>query len=333
MGDLPKIYVTSGSFGTLNPDVFNRLNRIAEVVVKRGRHSGEELRKILAEYDGIVLGTDKITREVLTGDVRVRIIARHGVGVDNIDLQATTEKRIVVTYTPSANAESVAEHTIGLMLALSRRIVEAHMLMKSGGWSRFELIGFDLKDRTLGIIGLGSIGSRVAEIAKTFGMRILAYDPFVDRSKADRLGVELTSLEAVLKESDFVSIHASLTSETRGLIGERELRLMKPTAFLVNTARGAIVDENALVKALRENWIAGAALDVYSEEPLPREHPLRKMENTILTPHIASYTYEAIRKTDEMVLEALETFFSGGKPKWIANPEVWHLIELEKTKY
>ncbi|MEM3679926.1 MAG: NAD(P)-dependent oxidoreductase, partial [Candidatus Bathyarchaeia archaeon] len=128
-------------------------------------------------------------------------------------------------------------------------------------------------------------------------------------------------------------IHASLTSETRGLIGERELRLMKPTAFLVNTARGAIVDENALVKALRENWIAGAALDVYSEEPLPREHPLRKMENTILTPHIASYTYEAIRKTDEMVLEALETFFSGGKPKWIANPEVWHLIELEKTKY
>ncbi|MEM1558519.1 MAG: phosphoglycerate dehydrogenase, partial [Thermoproteota archaeon] len=332
MGDLPKIYVTSGSFGTLNPDVFNRLNRIAEVVVKRGRHSDEELRKILAEYDGIVLGTDKITREVLTGDVRVRIIARHGVGVDNIDLQAATEKRIVVTYTPSANAESVAEHTIGLMLALSRRIVEAHMLMKSGGWSRFELIGFDLKDRTLGIIGLGSIGSRVAEIAKTFGMRILAYDPFVDRSKADRLGVELTSLEAVLKESDFVSIHASLTSETRGLIGERELRLMKPTAFLVNTARGAIVDENALVKALRENWIAGAALDVYSEEPLPREHPLRKMENTILTPHIASYTYEAIRKTDEMVLEALETFFSGGKPKWIANPEVWHLIELEKTK-
>ncbi|MEM3547285.1 MAG: phosphoglycerate dehydrogenase [Candidatus Bathyarchaeia archaeon] len=333
MGDLPKIYVTSGSFGTLNPDVFNRLNRIAEVVVKRGRHSGEELRRILAEYDGIVLGTDKITKEVLTGDVRVRIIARHGVGVDNIDLQAATEKRIVVTYTPGANAESVAEHTIGLMLALSRRIVEAHMLMKSGGWTKFELIGFDLKGRTLGIIGLGSIGSRVAEIAKTFGMRILAYDPFVDRSKADRLGVELTSLEAVLKESDFVSIHASLTSETRGLIGERELRLMKPTAFLVNTARGAIVDENALVKALRENWIAGAALDVYSEEPLPREHPLRKMENTILTPHIASYTYEAIRKTDEMVLEALETFFSGGKPKWIANPEVWHLIELEKTKY
>ncbi|MEM3680003.1 MAG: NAD(P)-dependent oxidoreductase, partial [Candidatus Bathyarchaeia archaeon] len=236
MGDLPKIYVTSGSFGTLNPDVFNRLNRIAEVVVKRGRHSGEELRRILAEYDGIVLGTDKITKEVLTGDVRVRIIARHGVGVDNIDLQAATEKRIVVTYTPGANAESVAEHTIGLMLALSRRIVEAHMLMKSGGWTKFELIGFDLKGRTLGIIGLGSIGSRVAEIAKTFGMRILAYDPFVDRSKADRLGVELTSLEAVLKESDFVSIHASLTSETRGLIGERELRLMKPTAFLVNTA-------------------------------------------------------------------------------------------------
>ncbi|MBS7611263.1 phosphoglycerate dehydrogenase [Candidatus Bathyarchaeota archaeon] len=333
MRDKPRIYVTSGSFGSLTPDIFKRLNEIAEVTVNRGKLQTETLQSVLREYDGVVLGTDKITREVLTGDLRVRIIARHGVGVDNIDLQAATEKRIVVTYTPSANAESVAEYTVGFMLTLSRRIVDAHMLMKSGGWARLELIGFDFKGKTLGIIGLGSIGSRVAEIAKAFGMRILAYDPFVDRDKADRLGVELTSLEAVLKESDFVSVHASLTSETRGLIGEREFRLMKSTAFLINTARGAIIDENALIKALKEKWIAGAALDVYAEEPLPREHPLRKMENTILTPHIASYTYEAIRKTDEMVLESLETFFKGGRPKWIANPEVWHLIELEKAKY
>jgi D-3-phosphoglycerate dehydrogenase len=328
----PRIYITSGSFGSLTPETFKRLNEIAEATVNRGRLQAEALRDVLREYDGIVLGTDRVTREVLNGDLRVRIIARHGVGVDNIDLQAATEKRIVVTYTPSANAESVAEYTVGLMLALSRRIVGAHMLMRSGGWARLELIGFDLKGKTLGIIGLGSIGGRVAEISKAFGIRVLAFDPYVDKSKAASLGVELTSLEAVLKESDFVSIHASLTSETRGLMGERELRLMKPTAFLINTARGAIVDEDALVKALKEKWIAGAALDVYSEEPLPKEHPLREMENVILTPHIASYSYEAVKRTDEMVLEALETFFKGGRPKWIANPEVWHLIELEKSK-
>jgi len=328
----PRIYVTSGSFGSLTPETFKRLNEFAEVTVNRGKLQAEALREVLREYDGVVLGTDKVTREVLNGDLRVRIIARHGVGVDNIDLQAATEKRIVVTYTPSANAESVAEYTVGLMLALSRRIVDAHMFMKSGEWARLEFIGFDLKGKTLGMIGLGSIGSRVAEISKAFGMRVLAYDPYVDKSKATSLGVDLTSLDDLLLESDFVSIHASLTSETRGLIGERELKLMKPTAFLINTARGAIVDENALIKALKEKWIAGAAIDVYTEEPLPKNHPLRKTENTILTPHIASYTYEAVKKTDEMVLEALETFFKGGKPKWIANPEVWHLIELERSK-
>lgn len=332
MKEKPRIYVSAGSFGLFAPDILKRLSEFAEVTINRGRLQIEDLRRVLREYDGIILGTDKITREVLSGDVRVRIIARHGVGVDNIDLQAATEKRIVVTYTPSANAESVAEHTIGLILALSRHIVDAHLLMRSGGWARLEFIGIELKGKILGIIGLGSIGSRVAEMAKTFGMRVLAYDPFIDKSKADRLGVELKSLEDVLKESDFVSIHASLTSETRGLIGEREFRLMKSTAFLINTARGAIVDEEALVKALKEKWIAGAALDVYTEEPLPKEHPLRKLENVILTPHIASYTYEAIRKTDEMVLEALETFFGGGKPKWIANPEVWQYVEFERAK-
>ncbi|MEM2849895.1 MAG: hydroxyacid dehydrogenase, partial [Candidatus Bathyarchaeia archaeon] len=150
--DKPRIYVTSGSFGSLTPDVFKRLNDVAEVTVNRGKLQTEVLRSALREYDGMILGTDKITREVLTGDVRVRIIARHGVGVDNVDLQAATEKRIVVTYTPSANAESVAEYTVGLMLTLSRRIADANMLMKSGGWARLELIGFDLKGKTLGII-------------------------------------------------------------------------------------------------------------------------------------------------------------------------------------
>ena len=323
----PRIYVTSGSFGTSGPDILERLNRIADVTVKRGKHSVQQLKRIVAEYDGIVLGTDPVTREVLSGDVRVRIIARHGVGVDNVDIEAATERGIAVTYTPSVNADSVAEHTIGLILSLTKRIAEAHRLMKSGGWDRIRFVGCEVKGKTLGVIGLGNIGSRVAARAKAFGMRVIAYDPYVDKSRAEELGVSLVNLEELLESSDIVTIHAALTRETRHMIGEEELKRMKPTAYLVNTARGALVDEDALVKALKERWIAGAALDVYEEEPLPEDHPLRRMDNVVLTPHIASYTYEAIRRTDEMVLEALETFFRGGKPKWLVNPEVWSRIE------
>lgn len=324
----PRVYVTSGSFGTSGPDIFKRLNCLAEVTVRRGKHSVQQLKKVVAEYDGIVLGTDPVTREVLSGEVKVRIIARHGVGLDNIDLEAATERGIVVTYTPGVNADSVAEHTIGLLLSLTKRIAEAHRLMRDGGWDRACFIGHEIKGKTLGIIGLGRIGSEVAVRAKAFGMRVVAYDPYVDKSRAEELKVPLVSLGELLETSDVVTIHAALTRETRHMIGEKELRRMKPTAYIVNTARGALIDEKALVKALKEKWIAGAALDVYEEEPLPEDHPLRKMDNVVLTPHIASYTCEAIRRTDEMVLESLETFFKGGKPRWVANPEVWARIRM-----
>ncbi|MEM2791567.1 MAG: hydroxyacid dehydrogenase [Candidatus Bathyarchaeia archaeon] len=317
----------------LDDEFFNILNDKAVIIKAYNCH--QNLIELVRDVSVIVTrSSHKIDKAVIDNAKNLKIIARAGVGLDNIDVDYAIRQGITVISTPDASTRAVAELTMGFIIALARRMTAFNRFMQDGEWCKNSTFGVELAGKTLGIIGLGRIGSQVAKLARAFRMRVIAYDPYISPVKAKKLKVELKkNLDDLLVESDFVSIHASLTSETRGLIGERELRLMKPTAFLVNTARGAIVDENALVKALRENWIAGAALDVYSEEPLPREHPLRKMENTILTPHIASYTYEAIRKTDEMVLEALETFFSGGKPKWIANPEVWHLIELEKTKY
>ena len=317
----------------LDDEFFNIINGKA-YVVKAYQEGCQSLMDVVRDADVIVTrSSHRIDKTVIDNAKNLKVIARAGVGLDNIDVDYAIKRGIKVVSVPSASTEAVAELTMGLIIALARWISSFDRSMHNGEWCKNSKLGIELMGKTLGIIGLGRIGSRVAKFAKMFGMRIVAYDPYVSPRKAERLKVELKdNLDVLLLESDFVSIHASLTSETKGLIGERELKLMKPTAFLINTARGAIVDEKALIKALKEKWIAGAALDVYTEEPLPKNHPLRKIENIILTPHIASYTYEAVKRTDEMVLEALETFFKGGKPKWIANPEVWHLIELERSK-
>ncbi|MBS7610608.1 hydroxyacid dehydrogenase [Candidatus Bathyarchaeota archaeon] len=280
----------------LDDEFFNILNGKAIIIKAYDCH--QNLIELVRDVTVIVTrSSHKIDKAVIDNAKNLKIIARAGVGLDNIEVDYAVRHGITVISTPDASTRAVAELTIGFIIALARQMSSFDRFMHDGEWCKNSKFGVELVGKTLGIIGLGRIGSQVAKLARTFRMRVIAYDPYISPMKAEKLRVELKkNLDDLLIESDFVSVHASLTSETRGLIGEREFRLMKSTAFLINTARGAIIDENALIKALKEKWIAGAALDVYAEEPLPREHPLRKMENTILTPHIGGSTVEAQKK-------------------------------------
>ncbi|GBD29447.1 D-3-phosphoglycerate dehydrogenase [bacterium HR32] len=280
----------------------------------------DELAALLGEVDGVVVGVDRIGRRALAaGRPRLRVVARNGIGVDTVDVAAATELGVVVTNAPSVNADSVADFTFALLLALVRRVVEADRAVREGRWPR--LVGVELRDRCLGLLGFGRIGQRVAERAHGFGMRTVAYDPVPDLAAAERLGVRLVSFPEVLAQADFLSLHLPLTPQTRHLLGEEELRCMKPGSFLVNTARGGVVDEAALARALQEGWIAGAACDVFDEEP-PRTSPLLQAPNVLLSPHMASHTREAIARASRVAAENVLAVLQGGRPPNAVNPEV-----------
>ncbi|MGI9952806.1 phosphoglycerate dehydrogenase [Moorellaceae bacterium AZ2] len=262
-------------------------------VEARGKMSEEELKGVLPLYDALIVrSATRVTASVMAGAKRLRIIGRAGVGIDNIDVAAATERGILVVNAPEGNTIAAAEHTMALMLALARSIPQASTLLKGGVWEKKKFLGVELRHKTLGILGLGKIGSEVARRARAFDMRLLAYDPFVQPEQAERLEVCLTSLEQVLQEADFLTIHLPLTKDTYHLLGRRELGLMKPGARLLNVARGGIVDEEALYEALAGGHLAGAALDVFEEEPLT-ESPLFKLDNVIVTPHLGASTAEA----------------------------------------
>lgn len=316
----PKIRVISRSFGQYCSEALEILRSFAEVDV-RGAKCVEEMVEAVRDYDGIVLGNEKLDAEVLKNAVRLKIVARHGVGVDNVDLKAATEKGIVVTYTPQANSDSVAEYTVALILNIMRMIPKLHNTTAAGGWSR--ILGYELMGKTVGIVGFGGIGKRVAKKLSGFDVKILVYDPYVGEEEVKRLGGEPATLEELLKNSDIVTLHVTLTSETRHLMNGERLKLMKNTAYLINTSRGAVVDEEALYRALKERWIAGAALDVFEQEPLDPKNPLLTLDNIIVTPHNANFTLEALRRTDLMNAEDLKRFFSGQRPLYVANPQVY----------
>ncbi|MCE4622146.1 MAG: NAD(P)-binding domain-containing protein [Desulfurococcales archaeon] len=284
------------------------------------------------EYDALVtLLTDKIDCNLLKeSQPKLRIVAQYAVGFDNIDLECATKYGVYVTNTPGVLTEAVADFTWGLILAITRRIVEADAFVRSGewyskktGWHPLMMLGFEVNGKTLGIIGMGRIGRAVAERAKGFKMKILYYDAYrLPPEMEEKLGAEYVPLETLLKESDIVSIHVPLTKETYHLISEKELMMMKPTAYLINTARGKVVDTEALVKALKEKWIAGAALDVFEEEPLPPDHPLTKLDNVVLAPHAASATTETRTKMAMLVAENLIAFLKGEVPPTLVNKDV-----------
>ncbi|MEQ8463587.1 phosphoglycerate dehydrogenase [Coleofasciculus sp. E2-BRE-01] len=269
------------------------LSQVAQVDVKTNL-SPEELVSIIPEYDAMMIrsGT-RVTKEIIEVGKQLKIIGRAGVGVDNVDVPAATRQGIVVVNSPEGNTIAAAEHALAMMLSLSRHIPEANQSVKNSQWDRKRFIGAEVYKKTIGIVGLGKIGSHVATVARSMGMKLLAYDPFISLERADQLGCRLVDMDLLLRESDYVTLHIPKTPETTHLINAEALATMKPTARIINCSRGGVIDEAALSEALKAGKIAGAALDVFESEPLG-ESPLRELgKEVILTPHLGASTAEA----------------------------------------
>ncbi len=288
------------------------LRRDFEVDV-RPELASADLPNHIGDYHALVIRSQtKVTADVVDRADLLKVIGRAGIGLDNVDVEAATRRGIVVVNAPQSNIAAAAEHTMALMLAQARNIPQAHAAVKAGRWERERFQGVELHGKTLGLIGLGRVGSLVAQRAVAFGMRVVAYDPFVSKERAKALGVEVVpSLEAVLVQADFLTIHLPRTPETEGLIGQRELSLLKPGARIVNTSRGGILDERALVNALRDGGVAGAALDVFSQEPIPKAHPLLVYEEVVATPHLGASTREAQDKAGTAIAEMVSLALRG----------------------
>src|SRR5919206_1877313 len=255
------------------------------VVEKRTGLRGEELAEAVAGADGLVVRSEtKVTAALLEACGRLRVIGRAGVGVDNIDVAAATRRGVVVMNAPDGNTMTTAEHTLALLLALARHVPRADASLKAGRWERKKFVGVELRGKTLGVVGLGRIGRVVASRARGFEMKVLAFDPFIAPEQARDEGIELADLEEVCARADFLTVHTPLTPETRGIIGAREFSLMKPGVRVINCARGGLIDEGALGAAILEGRVAGAALDVFEEEPPASEHPLLGLEEVVATP-------------------------------------------------
>jgi len=276
-----------------------------------------------ADADALVMSWVPMTREVIGQLQRCRVIARFGIGVDMIDLDAATERGILVCNTATYCLDEVSNHAMGLLLMLNRSLLQDVDALRSGGWFRSTSVPpRRLTGQRLGLVGLGHIGRLVAQKARAFGLEVVAYDPYLRGRETQMDGTQLVDLDELLACADFVSVHCPLNASTRHLLGERELALMKPTAFLINTARGPIVDEMALVAALCERRLAGAGLDVFETEPLPLEHPLRQLDNAILTPHSASWSVESSAECRRVAVEHAMTVLRGGVPSDVVNRAV-----------
>ena len=282
------------------------------VDVKTGLKA-EELQNVIGEYDAVIVrSAAKITKDIIAKGDKLKVIGRAGIGVDNVDVQAATEKGIVVMNTPQGNALAAAEHTIGLMFAAARKIGIADRTMKQGKWEKKALMGVEIYGKTLGVVGIGNIGIIVAEKALALGMRVLAYDIFISKEFAASKGIELVDLETLLKESDFITVHVPLVKETRGLINKDAIAKMKKSVIIINVARGPVVNEKDLNEALQEGRIAGAALDVFDEEPPPKDNPLVLCDNVVCTPHLGASTAEAQDKVAIDIANQIVDFFQSG---------------------
>jgi D-3-phosphoglycerate dehydrogenase len=310
-----RLLVTPTSYARNDPRLKTELEGlVAEVVYNpAGTPLGSsDVARLLPGIDGYIAGLDTIDRAALESADRLKVIARYGTGVDNIDLVAALEKGIIVTNTPGANAASVAELALGLMLALARQIPEAAAATREGKWPR--LAGSSLEGKTVGIIGLGAIGRHLARRLEGFDCRIVAHDPIMDTGFARRHHIELHPLDEVLRQADFVSLNLPLTPETRRIVDSGFLAAMKPGAYLVNTARGEVVDESALLEALRSGHLRGAALDAFSCEPPDPNHPLLSLPQVIATPHIGAQTDGATNNMGRMALRDCLAVLRGDVP-------------------
>ena len=326
---MPKILV-SDPIDQVGIDI---LSQVATVDV-RTNLSPEELIQVIPEYDAIMIrsGT-KVTQAAILAGKNLKIIGRAGVGVDNVDVPTATRQGIVVVNSPEGNTIAAAEHALAMMLSLSRYIPDANASIKSGKWDRKSFTGVEVYKKTLGIMGLGKIGSHVATVARAMGMRLLAYDPFLTNERAEQLGVSLVEIEILLRESDYITLHLPKTKETQHLINAESLAIMKPTARIINCARGGIIDEAALATALQNGTIAGAAIDVFENEPLEDDSPLRQIgSRLILTPHLGASTEEAQANVAIDVAEQIRDVLLGLPARAAVNipglgPDVWQKLK------
>jgi len=283
------------------------------IVAKEGLKEDELISRIKGVHGLIVRSATKVTRAAIEAADQLKVIGRAGVGVDNVDVEAATERGIIVMNTPGGNTISTAEHTFSLMMAMSRQIPQAHASMVAGAWDRKKFKGTELLDKTLAIAGMGRIGSEVARRAIAFGMRVVVFDPYLAVSRAKALQVELVdTLDELLPQADFLTLHMPLTKDTEGIISAGNLAKCKKGLRLVNCARGALVNEPDLIAALESGQLASAALDVYSAEPLPEDHPLRQAPNVVLTPHLAASTEEAQENVGIEIAQQIMTYLSEG---------------------
>src|SRR5262245_47635324 len=254
----------------------------------------EELKKIIGNYQGLIVRSEtKVTADILSAADNLKVIGRAGTGVDNIDVPVATKKGIVVMNAAAGNSVTTAEHTISLMMSLARKIPQAHAKLKGGKWDKKSFMGVELAGKTLGIIGLGNIGKIVASRAKGLATKLMVFDPFTTKEVATRSIIELCTLDEIFSRADFITVHTPLTDETRGIVGEAAFAKMKDSVRIINCARGGLVDEAALFNAIKSGKVAGAALDVFVEEPVPFDHPLLTLEEVITTPHLGASTGEA----------------------------------------
>ena len=320
---MPKIFITRDLPGDPTP----RLRGVAEVFVWPHDEPPvhDEIVRRAADADALLtMLTDRIDAAVLDAGKRLLIVAQMAVGYDNIDVPAATKRGMLVTNTPGVLTETTADLAFSLLLAAARRVVEGDRLTRTGGWKSWHpsfLLGRDVHRATLGIVGLGQIGEAVARRARGFDMRILYHDRSRHSQAEAELGVEFVDFDRLLRESDFVSLHVPLSTETRHLIGERELSLMKPSAVLMNAARGPVVDQRALYAALRERRIAAAGLDVTEVEPIPLDDPLLTLDNVVITPHVGSASVATRARMAEMAVESILQALRGELPSNCVNPE------------
>ena len=294
------------------------LRSYAQVDIKLGLKS-EEIISTIGDYEALVVRSQtQVSAKVIEAGKKLQVIARAGVGVDNIDVEEATRRGIVVVNAPTGNTISAAEHTIALMLALARHIPQANAMLKSGVWQRSDFMGIEVRNKTLGIIGLGNVGSEVARRARGLEMKLIAYDPFISADYAHNLQVELLSLEQLIRESDFITLHLPLTASTKALIGAKELALVKPTVRIINTARGGLIDEEALAKAVKEKRVAGAAIDVFSSEPATKS-VLFENDAIIVTPHLGASTTEAQAMAAKDIAEQIIDIFKGQPARYAVN--------------
>jgi len=290
----------------------------------------EALKEIIKDYDALIVrSATKVTKDVIEQAAKLKVIGRAGVGLDNVDLEAATQKGVIVMNTPGGNTISTAEHTMSMILALSRNIPQANASTKKGEWKRSKFMGVELYNKVLGVVGLGRIGSEVAKRALSFEMKVLAYDPFLSREVAESLGVEIVELKEILERSDYISVHTPLTDETKHMISTKEFALMKNGVRIVNCARGGIIDELALVNAVKDGKVAGAAMDVFEKEPLLADNELLKLDNVVTTPHLGASTEEAQVNVAIEVAEIVRDALLG---KGIRNAANYPCLEAEVYK-